>query len=76
MADPIGWHIVRQEHKEEYMGNGEFTPVIRVYYMTDSGTTGSVAIPESRYNRDAVVNRLNELVGRIHEVAALGNDGL
>jgi hypothetical protein len=71
---PKGWRIVSQEHHDAYTGNGTFEPVVTVYYMTDSGTRGHVDFPEARYNLPNVVARLNELVDRIHTMAALGNE--
>lgn len=74
MTQPVGWKIIGQKHVEKYMGGGDFEPVFTVQYETASGTKGSVDFPEGQYTRESVVTRLNELVGRIHEVAAL--DGL
>ena len=73
MAEPIGWHTVSQNHEERYNGDGNFDAGWMVTYMTDSGSRGKKFFPEARYNRENVVNTINEIVGRVHEVAALGN---
>jgi IS4 transposase len=71
VSTPNGWRVVDQDHREKYTGRGTFEPVITVYYETASGTRGSVDFPEAQYNMEAVVTRINELVGRIHDVANL-----
>lgn len=71
MSEPIGWKTVDQKHRETYMGDGSFGKVVTVYYETKTGTKGMVDFPEAQYNREAVVTTINDLVSRIHDVAAL-----
>jgi hypothetical protein len=73
MAEARGWRVTSQDHAEEYTNNGSFEPVVVVHYVTDGGTKGKVSFPEARYNMQAVADRINELVGRINDVASLGN---
>lgn len=75
MVEAKGWRTVNQTHTEQYMPNGNFEPVVKVFIMTDNGTPASFAFPEGQYTADNVATQINAWVEREQAVAALGNKG-
>lgn len=73
MADPEGWHTTSQGTAEQYMPNGNFEPVGKVFIVTDEGTHKTFTFPEAQYTRENVVATVNEWAARQREIAALGN---
>lgn len=73
MGDNPGFRVTRQEHTEQYMQNGQFEPVVRVYFVTDNGTPGMIAFPEARYNLPNVLATIGAFVEHEQQIGAIGN---
>lgn len=68
-----GWRVTSQAHIESYTPNGSFEKMVKVAFITDNGTPGSMDFPEAKYNAATVAAAINEFVQRERAVAALGN---
>lgn len=68
MADT--WKVATQQETSMNYG-GTFVPAIKVTFETTDGSSGSVTIPQTQYNTDAVRTAIEERVATMREVAQL-----
>lgn len=49
------WRVVGQRQYDELVGGTQFVPMVEITFeMVDSGTVGSVTVPQRAYSEDAV----------------------
>lgn len=66
-----GWHVTGQLERTQMGPSGQFTPAVEVHFVLDNGTAGSVVVPRSAYNADAVKERIDAYAAHLDAVASL-----
>lgn len=79
MADtptPPAWVVVTQEETSAPGPTGKYVPGVKVTFrLAESGTVGSVFLPQAQYNVANVTAAINAQAVRVGAIDALSNEG-
>jgi hypothetical protein len=68
-AKPDGWRVTGQApNQTDVSADGTVVEGTRVYFQMNSGTQGSVFVPQTSYNAESVKQRIIEAVSHLHAV--------
>lgn len=70
-----GWSVTGQTQTEKMDGNGKFTEGWTVSFLTQHGVTGSVWLPDARYNPANVAAAIADKAATLDSVHVLSDSG-